>query len=89
MTKEQLNKITEYLKENVWRNGNVMFDKECIEEGDVENLVDIISSLHNLLHEEVTGERYDYAFHWANKVGSDVDDDIFDELIKEEANDIG
>lgn len=26
MTKEQLDKITEYLKWNVWRNENVMFD---------------------------------------------------------------
>lgn len=86
MTKDQLNKITEYLKENVWRNGNVMYDNHCIEEGDVGNLVDIISSLHNILYEEVTGERYNYAFHWANKVGSDVDDDIFDKLIKEEEN---
>ena len=83
MTKDQLNKITEYLKEHVWRNSNVMFDKECIEEGDVGNLVDIISSLHNLLYEEVTGERYDYAFHWANKVGSGVEDDIFDKLMEE------
>lgn len=87
MTKEKLNKITGYLIDNVWRNGNVMFDKECIEEGDVSNLVDIISSLHNLLYEEVTGERYNYAFHWANKVGSGVDDDIFDKLIKENEND--
>ena len=81
MNKDQLNKITEYLKENVWRNADVMFDKACIEEGDVSNLVDVITSLHNLLYEEVTGERYDYAFHWANKVGSGVDDDIFDTLI--------
>lgn len=84
MTTEKLNKITEYLKENVWRNENVMFDKEFIEEHDVENLVDIISSLHNLLYEEVTGERYNYAFHWANKVGSGVDDNIFDNLPSEE-----
>lgn len=84
MNKDQLNQITEYLKENVWRNADVMFDTACIGDGDVSNLVDIITSLHNLLHEEVTGERYDYAFHWANKVGSDVDDDIFDKLIKEE-----
>lgn len=78
MTKEQLDEITEYLKWNVWRNENVMFDNACIEEDDVSNLVDIISSLHNLLYEEVTGERYNYAFHWANKVGSDVVDNIFD-----------
>ena len=78
MVKEQLDKITEYLICNVWRNGNVMFDNSCIEEGDVSDLVDIISSLHNLLYEEVTGQRYDYAFHWANKVGSNVVDNIFD-----------
>lgn len=82
MTKEQLDKITEYLKCNVWRNANVMFDNACIEEDDVSNLVDIISSLHNLLYEEVTGERYNYAFHWANKVGSDVVDNIFDKEVE-------
>ena len=82
MTKDKLDKVTEYLKDHVWRNSNVMFDKECIEEGDVEQLVDIISSLHNLLYEEVTGERYNYAFHWANKVGSDTEDNIFDAIMK-------
>lgn len=78
MVKEQLDEITEFLICNVWRNRNVMFDNSCIEEGDVSDLVDIISSLHNLLYEEVTGQRYNYAFHWANKVGSDVVDNIFD-----------
>ena len=78
MKREQLDEITEYLISNVWRNPNVMFDNSCIEEDDVSNLIDIISSLHNLLYEEVTGVRYNYAFHWANKVGSDVIDNIFD-----------
>lgn len=82
MDKDKLNKVTEYLKDHVWRNSNVMFDKELIEEGDVEQLVDIISSLHNLLYEEVTGERYNYAFHWANKVGSDTEDNVFDAIMK-------
>ena len=45
------------------------------------DLVDIIASLHNLLYEAVTGERYDYMFHWANKCGSDCNDDIFDKDI--------
>lgn len=78
MKEEQLDKITKYLVWNVWRNPNVMFDNSCIEDGDVSDLIDIISSLHNLLYEEVTGKRYNYAFHWANKVGSDVVDNIFD-----------
>lgn len=87
MNKDQLNKITGYLVENVWRNDNVMFDKELIKAHDVENLVDIISSLHNLLCEQVTGERYNYAFHWANKTGSDVADNLFDDLLKGNSED--
>lgn len=41
-----------------------------------------IASLHNLLYEMVTGDRYDYMFHWCNKVGSDVSDNIYDEDFK-------
>ena len=39
----------------------------------------IIASLHNMLYKEVTGEYYDYMFHWANKVGAWVYDDLFKE----------
>ena len=42
------------------------------------SLIDIIASLHNLLYEVVTGERYDYMFHWCNKIGADCLDNIFD-----------
>ena len=47
-------------------------------------LADIIASLHNLLYEAVTGERYDYMFHWANKVGGDCIDNIFDDDLEGE-----
>lgn len=43
-----------------------------------------IASLHNLLYEQVKGERYDYMVHWCNKIGSYVDDDVYDELLKQE-----
>lgn len=79
MTKEQLYRITAYLKEKVWRNYDVMYQQST----DSFDLVDIISSLHNLLYEEVTGSRYNYAFHWANKIGSCTLDNIFDEIMKE------
>lgn len=82
MTKEQLAKITAYLKEKVWRNADVMHNQST----DSVDLVDIISSLHNLLCEEVTGSRYNYAFHWANKIGSWTEDNIFDEIMKEGNN---
>ena len=29
-------------------------------------LLDLVCSLHNELYKEVTGEYYDYTFHWAN-----------------------
>lgn len=87
MTKDELNTITSLLIENVFRNSHIMFSEDEIMIGDeVVGLPDIIASLHNLLYEQITGERYDYMFHWANKVGSDCIDDIFDEFLKGEEN---
>lgn len=81
MTKEQLNAITEYIKENVWRNDDIMY-ADAVDTKDGKHVSDVISSLHNLLYEAVTGERYNYAFHWANKIGSWTEDNIFDEMLK-------
>lgn len=87
MTKDELNTITSLLIDNVFRNSHIMFSEDEIMIGDeVVGLPDIIASLHNLLYEQITGERYDYMFHWANKVGSDCIDDIFDEFLKGEEN---
>lgn len=87
MTKDELNAITSLLIENVFRNSHIMFSEDEIMIGDeVVGLPDIIASLHNLLYEQITGERYDYMFHWANKVGSDCIDDIFDDFLKGEKN---
>ena len=87
MTKDELNTITSLLIENVFRNSHIMFSEDEIMIGDeLVGLPDIIASLHNLLYEQITGERYDYMFHWANKVGSDCIDDIFDEFLKGEEN---
>lgn len=74
----KLKQITEWLKDNVFRNYDVMFlDGDEAYPGGV-HVVDIIASLHNLLYEQITGERYNYMFHWANKIGSDTSDNIFD-----------
>lgn len=95
--KNKLDQITNLLINNVFRNGDIMLswdippvelEKSYIDEDGDEvsevDLVDIIASLHNLLYEAVTGERYDYMFHWANKCGSDCNDDIFDKDIWED-----
>lgn len=83
---EHLNAITEYLKEKVWRNGDAMYmqsDDQGISSIEPADLIDIISSLHNLLYEAITGQRYNYAFHWCNKVGAWTEDNIFDDILKE------
>lgn len=85
MTKDELNAITSWLIENVFRNSHIMFSDDEIMIGDeVIGMPDIIATLHNLLYEQITGERYDYMFHWANKVGSWCEDDIFDDMLKGE-----
>ena len=88
---KQLTNITHFLAEKVFRDMNIMLswdippvelEKSFIDEdGDKVSevdLVDIIASLHNLLCEAVTGNRYNYMHHWANKVGAACHDDIFD-----------
>lgn len=78
ITEDQLYEITQRIKEKVWRNPNVMFELDTDEMGDA---IDMLSSLHNLLYEAVTGERYNYAFHWTNKIGSDTLDNVFDDIL--------
>lgn len=79
MTREELDNITVWIKENVMRNSKIMFEDPV--RGDDKyydvDLIEVIASLHNMLYKEVTGEYYDYMFHWANKVGSWVYDDMF------------
>ena len=84
MTIEELDKITCYIKDNIMRNEDILFNYDArvvsIEDDnklqDID-LLDVIASLHNMLYKEVTGKYYDYMFHWANKVGSWVYDDLF------------
>lgn len=87
---KELSKITRFLVEKIFRNPDIMYaelpgvelDKAFIDEFDdivsEVDLIDIIATLHNLLCEAVTGNRYNYMFHWANKIGSGCSDDIFD-----------
>ena len=75
ITEDQLMKITNIMKEKVWRNYNIMFEGS----DEIGDLVDIATSLHNLLYEAITGKKYNYAFHWANKIGECCEDNFFDE----------
>lgn len=91
MTEEQLKKVREWLIWHVFRSPEVMCGEERFIEvyGDPGerteiDTAEIIASLYELLHITVTGEKYNYMFHWANKAGSWVEDNLFTDLIKEE-----
>ena len=75
MKKETLDKITADVAEAV-RNGatTLLYG----DEDEKFKLLDIIASLHNELYHEVTGEYYDYMFHWANHgYGGDPNDKMW------------
>lgn len=87
MNKDQLEALTSWLKENVFQNTDIMFNEELweqeIDKDNIDtNLTDIIASLHNIIYNLVTGEQYDYMFHWCNKIGADCNDHVFDDLLK-------
>lgn len=89
MTEKQLNELTYWLRENVFKNPKIMHNEwlweQEIDKDNVDtDLIDIIASLHNIIYELVTGERYDYMFHWCNKIGADCNDNVFDKLLKNE-----
>lgn len=78
MDMQKLGKITTGIIDTVIQNYDIMFndsiraaatpDYKCVD------LIEVIVYLHNCLWECVYNERYDYMFHWANKIGSYVQD---------------
>lgn len=99
MTANELSDIRNFLIDKIFRNSDVMFNREIrsaarstrkIEDFDFTTGVDlaaVIAFLYNKLHYEVTGEVYEYFFHWANKCGSDVADVKTIEETEEEFDD--
>lgn len=80
MTEKKLDEITTKIVEVIEDGQKILLlgsDDEKME------MLDVIASLHNELYKEVTGEYYDYMFHWANLgYGGCPDDGLF----KEEAD---
>ena len=83
MTYEKLKEITGKVAD-VIKEGGFILEDECLSDYDKYELLDIIASLHNELYKEVTGQYYDYMFHWANHGYGGVPDDG---LFKENKND--
>lgn len=82
MNEKDLDIIRDWLIDNIFRNESIMFD-DNIRTDDLD-LIEVIASLYEMLHREVTGKSYEYMFHWANKVGSWCEDQLFINMLKEE-----
>ena len=74
MTEKELEKIRQYIIDNVMTDSDIMFS----DSREVVDLPGIIASLYELLHQQVTGEPYQYFHHFANKIGADVEDNLFE-----------
>lgn len=88
MDNEKLEQIRKWLIENIFRDPDIMLSENRFIEvyGDpgehtTIDMCDVIASMYEALHLSVTGEYYRYMFHWANKVGSWVEDNLFDSII--------
>lgn len=69
--------IDGYLHYNVYQNHEIMFNDDCCD-----NYVpEIIAGLQDFIHMLIEGKPYDYAFHWANKIGADVARNFIDEML--------
>lgn len=77
MTEAELKLIREYIVENIARNPDVFIKCLDIDVDEHLDVIDIIVGLYDMLHKAVTGENYDYMWHWANKIGFWCEDDRF------------
>lgn len=78
MKMKKLEKIRNYIIDNIMREPRYMFSEKIRGSDDDIDVIEVIASLYEELHREVMGEPYDYMFHWANKCGSWVESDLFE-----------
>lgn len=73
---EQLNNIRMYLIDHIFMNDNVVFSEDITKN----KMLEIIASLYELAHITITGEKYDYFWHYYNKVSGGIfETNFFDE----------
>ena len=77
MTEEELKLIRDYIVDAIVRDPMIFINCTNISLPDDLDILDIIVGLYDMLHKEVTGENYDYMWHWADKIGFWCEDDRF------------
>ena len=77
---EAMHNIDTFLKFNVYRNPDIMFCDGADIDGKY-HIADVIAALQDFIHILIENKPYDYAWHWANKIGSwIVSDDVYEEM---------
>lgn len=72
--------IDNFLKWKVYRNADIMYDDAAYINGEY-HISDVIAAMQDFIHIILTDEPYDYAWHWANKIGSWIDSDaVYQEM---------
>ena len=83
MNEDELKIIREFLIEKIIREPDIFIKCLDIDVTEDLDLIDVITGLYNMLHKSVTGEDYDYMWHWANKIGFWCDDNRLYNLLIE------
>lgn len=74
MDENELKIIREFIIDKIIREPDMFIKCLDIDVTEQIDLIDVITGLYNMLHKSVTGEYYDYMWHWANKIGFWCDD---------------
>lgn len=77
----KLDEIRSYIVENIIQNTDLMFNDEIRSNKMPVDTIEVIVDLYEYLHVIVTGDKYDYMFHWANKIGADIETGLLDEYV--------
>ena len=86
MDENELKIIREFIINKIIRDPNMFINCLDINVTEDLDLIDVITGLYNMLHKSVTGEDYDYMWHWSNKIGFCCDDNrLYDYVIKAES----
>lgn len=79
---KDLKVIKDFIIENVVTNSDLMFNETLDDQIDI---ISLVCSMYNILYNTITGDNYNYFFHWANKIGGDCDDYYIEHILRGDA----
>ena len=82
MNEDELKVIRDFIINKIIREPYIFLKLLDIDVTEDLDMIDVVTGIYNMLHKSVTGEDYDYMWHWENKIGFWCEDDrLYDKLI--------